>query len=264
MTCNHIIASTLFYPFMFTPSSYPSMLDPNHPNKEGTTALMLSAQMQCMDIMIELLTCGGNLKSVDNEGYTPMAYANSMPCPSHIDQNVVSFIMEGDTHGTAKFTTCEILKIAIKWGIGDLKDELEANREESCDEKIEAHLRFLRLMERNGLTRIEGLSELNRQAAGTLWRIEQEEERQRTYDDHSETSSELRSYFISFKYIFYIQSHIRLFYTSLIYTLTNTLICTSYLKYTPRDREAREKFLALRDAERDAAEQDAKTTMRSS
>ena len=181
---------------------------------------MLSAQMQCMDVMIEMLRCGGNLRAIDNEGYTPMAYANSLPCPSLIEQNVVSFIMEGDTHGTAKFNTTEILKIAVKWGVGDLKDELEMNREAADDENIENHIRFLRLMEKNGLTRMETLSELNSQARGTLWRIQELEEKERINEEHSETSSELR------------------------------------------DREARERFLALKQAEEDAKTQESNNSLK--
>jgi len=134
---------------------------------------MLSAQLQNLDVMIELLVLGGNLNVCDSAGFSPLAYASSLPVPKLLSSNVVAYMLEGDSHGVRKMTSADILKTAVTFGVGDLKDELEQNRDESSDEKIEAHLGFLRLLEKYGLTRMETRRELLQQAEGSLWRIEQ-------------------------------------------------------------------------------------------
>ena len=57
--------------------------DPDHPNSQGTTALMLACQLNNRDCMLELMEAGANIRSVDNFRYTPLAYATSLPVPSH-------------------------------------------------------------------------------------------------------------------------------------------------------------------------------------
>jgi len=137
------------------------------------TALMLAAQLQHMDLLIELLIMGGNLNSTDNFGYTPLAYSSSLPTPTVLSGNVLQFVLEGDTHGVLKMNASGLIKLALQFGVGDLKDDLEMNRQETSDDKIECDLKFLRLLEKNGLTRMESSRELYMQSEGTSWRIPQ-------------------------------------------------------------------------------------------
>jgi hypothetical protein len=43
--------------------------DPNHPNRDGTTAVMLAAQLQNVEALAELLLHKGDLEAVDSQGY---------------------------------------------------------------------------------------------------------------------------------------------------------------------------------------------------
>ena len=56
--------------------------DPNQPNKNGTTPVMLAAQLNNSTALLELIQLGGKLDVLDNEGLDAQAYAGSLPTPS--------------------------------------------------------------------------------------------------------------------------------------------------------------------------------------
>ena len=60
--------------------------DPNQPNKNGTTPLMLAAQLNNSAAMLELIHLGGKLEVLDNEGLDVQAYAGSLPTPSSMSR----------------------------------------------------------------------------------------------------------------------------------------------------------------------------------
>ena len=166
--------------------------DINHPTRQGTNAVMLAAQLHNLEALVELLVMGGDLSAVDNEGFTALAYANALPLPTNMNRDCVGSIMEGDTDGPKKIASAEIIKMALACGVGKLRDALAENTIESSEHAIYNHFRFVRLLEKFGLTRMETSRHIHQQVATADWRIDAPEVERRMAQEFSETSSEQR------------------------------------------------------------------------
>lgn len=122
--------------------------DPNHPNRNGSTALMVAAQLNNIESLVELLLLGADTSLVDNEGYTALAYASSLPLPTCMHRNSVGVIMEDDVDGVKRVNASVLLKTAVSGGIDDMKALLEENKLRADPNTVEAHFRILRLLEK--------------------------------------------------------------------------------------------------------------------
>lgn len=165
--------------------------DPNYPNCHGTTAVMLAAQLNNIEALIECLLMQGDVTIVDNEGYNAMAYASSMPLPTCLDRNIVGTLLEGDADGPKRPTSSDIIKTAMAGGVQILRKYYDINMQEAAPDNVEAHFRSMRLLEQHGLTRMETARHIHHQTRTATWRVTlPEEEAKEAADDYSETSSE--------------------------------------------------------------------------
>ena len=76
--------------------------DPNYQNRHGTTALMLCAQLNNVDALAELLIAGADTSVLDNEGFSAMAYATSLPMPHDLQRSVVHVLCDGEQGSGSK------------------------------------------------------------------------------------------------------------------------------------------------------------------
>ena len=51
---------------------------------------MCAAQLQNLEVLVELLVLGADLDRVDNYGYTALAYASALPVPQYVYRNDLS------------------------------------------------------------------------------------------------------------------------------------------------------------------------------
>lgn len=166
--------------------------DPNYRNRDGMTSVMLAAEIQCIEVLVEMLTMGADLNLADNQGYTALAYANALPLPSNMQQDGVAVLLGEDTDGPKKIDSAAILKMAQKCGVGDLRRRVEENAMEASRDSVIGHFQFMRLLEAAGMKRMETLRHIHEQVVTADWRIEASDDDKRRRDNFSETSSEAR------------------------------------------------------------------------
>ena len=166
--------------------------DPNYRNRDGMTSVMLAAEIQCIEVLVEMLIMGADLNLTDNQGYTALAYANALPLPSNMQQDGVAVLLGEDTDGPKKIDAATILKMAQKCGVGDLRRRMEENAVGASRDSVIGHFQFMRLLEAAGMKRMETLRHVHEQVVTADWRIEASGDDKRRRDDFSETSSEAR------------------------------------------------------------------------
>lgn len=167
--------------------------DPNYANRFGMTALMLGSQVGSLESVVEMLIMGGDITAVDNEGYTAYAYCNSLPVPSNVDRSSIGVITEGDVDGPKRMTSYELLKLSETYKSDALKDSLQQSINESTPDLVENHYRFLRLLEKYGLSRLETNHQLYDQTRTSQWRIDSSANQKLAVlqiEDNGETSIE--------------------------------------------------------------------------
>ena len=164
--------------------------DPNHPNMQGTTALMLAAQLQNLEALVELLVIGADMARVDNFGYTALAYATSLPIPQNMVKEASYLILDGDTEGPKKRDASSLLKMAMKTGVGTIRDTVAQDADEASRVSVENHFRFMRLLENFGLSRLQTVKQIVEVLDTANWRIGQDDHVKIVAQEFSETASE--------------------------------------------------------------------------
>lgn len=167
--------------------------NPNYHNRNGMTAVMLAAQLNNNDVLVELLMQGGDMDAIDNEGYTALAYAGSLPLPSIMERDTVGILMEGDTDGPKLMNSTELLKAAKAFGVEDMKETLKKNIEASQPAEVELHFKVMGLLEQYGLTSLQTERQIHDQAKTVEWRVNESEFELRCLthdwkDDYSEST----------------------------------------------------------------------------
>lgn len=145
--------------------------NPNYPNKDGTTAVMLAAQLQDADMLVELLKGEGDLEAVDNQGYTAQAYANSFPLPTFMDRDMVEMLLDDDVRGPKCLTTNELIKSAANLTVIELKELLLDNKSKTDPESVERHALFLNLLSQYGLSRMNNAANVFYNMKTVDWRL---------------------------------------------------------------------------------------------
>jgi len=148
--------------------------DPNHPNKYGTTAVMVAAQCNNMEALLELIMSGGDLNEVDNEGFTPLAYSSSLPLPTCIYRDPVGVMLDDDIEGPKRLSSEELIKTTLAFGTSNLVTLLEISKFNASHENLEAHNRELHLLESYGLSRINNIQQVQDISLSTDWRLKEE------------------------------------------------------------------------------------------
>lgn len=149
--------------------------DPDHPNSQGTTALMLACQMNNRDCMLELMEAGADIRGVDNYGYTPLAYATSLPVPSHAKKSSVDAITEGGSSGEAKRDASDLIKYALAYSykklVKELKDSAAKANDVVAQMDVSEQKRSIRLLERYGLSHVATEKQMLHALDSTRWRL---------------------------------------------------------------------------------------------
>ena len=149
--------------------------DPDHPNFQGTNALMLACQMNNRECILELMEMGADLNAVDNFGYTPLAYATSLPVPTHARKSSVDAITEGGSSGEAKRDASDLMKFALTYGYKALKKELEDAAAKANDivaqMDISEQKRSIRLLQSYGLSHVTTEKQMLHALESTRWRL---------------------------------------------------------------------------------------------
>ena len=164
--------------------------DPNHPNMQGTTPLMQAAQLQNLDALVELLILGADISKCDNFGFTALAYATSLPIPQYMAREATYTMLDGDTEGPKKRDSAAILKLALKNGLGAIRDHVASDAEEASRQAVENHFRFMRLLESYGLSRLQTVKQLVGALDTADWRIGKDTHQKIVAQEFSETASE--------------------------------------------------------------------------
>jgi hypothetical protein len=148
--------------------------DPNYPNRDGTTAVMLAAQLQDTAMLVELLKFKGDINAVDNQGYSALAYANSLPLPTFMEKDLIETLLDDDLKGVKYMSTADLLKLAHKYDPEDLKNILLHNQEEADPENIENHVLILNLLSQYGLSKMQTSQNLHFHLKTMKWRLSEE------------------------------------------------------------------------------------------
>ncbi|KAJ1438574.1 hypothetical protein B484DRAFT_416168, partial [Ochromonadaceae sp. CCMP2298] len=144
---------------------------PNHPNRDGTTPVMLAAQLQNAAVLAELLLNKGDLEARDNQGYSVTSYATSLPLPSVMDRDVVGILMGGDTDGPKPITSMGLIKLALSGNLTELKTSLSAHEADASPEMLDAHFQRLFLLEKYGLTQVLTQRNIHDTVKTAQWRV---------------------------------------------------------------------------------------------
>lgn len=149
--------------------------DPDHPNSHGTTALMLACQLNNRDCMLELMEAGADIRGVDNFGYTPLAYATSLPVPTHAKKSSVDAITEGGSSGEAKRDASDLVKYALahtyKKLVKELNDSAAKANDVVAQMDVSEQKRSIRLLERYGLSHVATEKQMLHALDSTRWRL---------------------------------------------------------------------------------------------
>jgi ankyrin repeat protein/acyl-CoA-binding protein len=164
--------------------------DPNYPNLGGTTPLMVASQLNNLEAIVELLIAGGDPLQCDTEGFSAMAYANAFP-PSEREQvSAASSLLDGDNSGNKRLTPVEVIQMAIQYGAPTIRIVMRDNLEETKEEIVEAQFAKLRLLEKNGLTRVDTERQLQRLLKTVWWRVGASTMETETYDVSDDSEEE--------------------------------------------------------------------------
>jgi ankyrin repeat protein/acyl-CoA-binding protein len=193
--------------------------DPNYANRDGMTAMMLVSQLQGVEMLIELLQFNGNLTLVDNQGYSVLAYASSLPLPTIMNREIKDIFTNNDIYGPKLLSTQQIIEhilanysIPVSGGGGggllgneggkgkvnydfeELREMVRKNYKEIDSKKIDNYLKQNKLLELYGLTPIDNEHNLLHQVQSSQWRVkegyaekeEEEEEDEKGEDEGGE------------------------------------------------------------------------------
>jgi ankyrin repeat protein len=148
--------------------------DPNYQNRHGMTALMLAAQLNNIEAICELLLLGSDINLVDNEGYNAYAYSISLPYAKPLQRSSSNVITDGDNDVTKRYTADEVLKMAVTLTPVEIKVRVKANLKKCTAVEIKREMDRLKLLEKNGLSKVKTEDDLHHNVASSHWRIDPE------------------------------------------------------------------------------------------
>jgi len=150
--------------------------NPDHPNKDGTTAVMLAAQLQNVEMLMQLLLIRPQdalkyLSSVDNQGNTALAYASSLPLPSIMERDEVDILMSGDVDGPRPLSSAQLISIVLAGGLTELRDVFENAQQRSTPQAVDTHYKVQHLLEMFGLSRVKSIRHIHDTAKSSAMRL---------------------------------------------------------------------------------------------
>jgi hypothetical protein len=148
--------------------------DPNYQNRHGMTALMLAAQLNNIEAICELLLLGSDVNVVDNEGYNAYAYAISLPYAKPLQRSSSNVLTDGDNETTKRYSADEVLKMAVTLTPVEIKVRVKANLKKCTAVEIKREMDRLKILEKNGLSKVKTDDDLHHNVASSHWRIDPE------------------------------------------------------------------------------------------
>jgi uncharacterized protein len=148
--------------------------DPNYQNRHGMTALMLAAQLNNIEGICELLLLGSDINVVDNEGYNAYAYAVSLPYAKPLQRSASNVLTDGDNEATKRYTADEVLKMAVTLTPVEIKVRVKANLKKCTAVEIKREMDRLKILEKNGLSKVKTDDDVHHNVASSHWRIDPE------------------------------------------------------------------------------------------
>ena len=148
--------------------------DPNYQNRHGMTALMLAAQLNNIEAICELLLLGSDINAVDNEGYNAYAYAVSLPYAKPLQRSASNVLTDGDNEATKRYTADEVLKMAVTLTPVEIKVRVKANLKKCTAVEIKREMDRLKILEKNGLSKVKTEDDIHHSVASSHWRIDPE------------------------------------------------------------------------------------------
>lgn len=148
--------------------------DPNYQNRHGMTALMLAAQLNNIEAICELLLLGSDLNLVDNEGYNAYAYSISLPYAKPLQRSSSNVLTDGDNESTKRYTADEVLKMAVTLTPVEIKVRVKANLKKCTAVEIKREMDRIKILEKNGLSKVKTDDDLHHSVASSHWRIDPE------------------------------------------------------------------------------------------
>ena len=148
--------------------------DPNYQNRHGMTALMLAAQLNNIEAICELLLLGSDINVIDNEGYNAYAYAISLPYAKPLQRSASNILTDGDNEATKRYTADEVLKMAVTLTPVEIKVRVKANLKKCTAVEIKREMDRLKILEKNGLSKVKTDDDVQHSAASSHWRIDPE------------------------------------------------------------------------------------------
>ena len=150
--------------------------NPDHPNKDGTTAVMLAAQLQNVEMLMQLLLIRPQdalkyLNSVDNQGHTALAYASSLPLPSIMERDDVDILMSGDVDGPRPLSSAQLISIVLAGGLSELHDVFENAQQSSTPQAVDTHYKVQHLLEMFGLSRVKSIRHIHDTVKSSAMRL---------------------------------------------------------------------------------------------
>lgn len=147
--------------------------NPNHPNRDGTTPVMLAAQLHNVEALTELLLNKGDLEALDSQGFSVFSYATSLPLPTVMSRNAVGVLMDGDTDGPRPMTSMDLIKLVMAGGLKDIKEIMTEREAAASPEALDAHYKVLSLLEKYGLSAVHTERNVQDQVRTAAWRVKE-------------------------------------------------------------------------------------------
>lgn len=147
--------------------------NPNHPNRDGTTPVMLAAQLHNVEALTELLLHKGDLDAVDSQGYSVFSYATSLPLPTVMSRNAVGVLMDGDTDGPRHMTSMDLIKLVMAGGLQDIRAIMTEREAAARPEALDTHYKVLSLLEKYGLSAVHTERNVQDQVRTAAWRVKE-------------------------------------------------------------------------------------------
>lgn len=150
--------------------------DANYPNKEGMTAVMLAAQLQDVDSLLELLHHRGDIEQVDNQGYSAQAYASSLPLPTFMEREMVEVVLEDEIQGAKACSTMDVIKLAGEMPMDQMREIVLKRQQEAAPECVEQHMQLMNLLSQYGLSTMSHAQNVFHHMKTLSWRLAAEKE----------------------------------------------------------------------------------------
>ena len=119
-------------------------------NVRGTTALMLAAWLDLVDMVIELLLLGADANTRDLDGYNASMYAGLLAPSDLVSHDMQTFIIQGDECDVKAYRANDVFKLLASFTCAQVAEKLSENKKSLIKQHNERQIRE-KLLARIGL-----------------------------------------------------------------------------------------------------------------